>query len=167
MENKKIAVFPGSFDPLTIGHKSIVLRALTLFDEIVVLIGINPTKKPMFSLEQRIEWCTAAFKDYTNVKVCMFNGLTIDFCKSIGAKYIIRGLRGSNDFEYENMINHANKIMCGKDNTIETIYFITDNEYVGISSSVVREIYKHNGDISSLVPIGVNLPKKEKTFENF
>ncbi len=166
---KKIAVFPGSFDPITVGHKSIVLRALPLFDEVIVAIGINPAKKSMFSLEQREEWCNIAFKDYPNVKVCTFTDLTVKFCEQVGAKYIIRGLRGSNDFEYENMINHANKLMAMPTvPPIETIYLITDNEYVGVSSSVVREMYKHDCNVTSLVPEGVVLPEKNQNhFENF
>lgn len=166
---KKIAVFPGSFDPITVGHKSIVLRALPLFDEVIVAIGVNPTKKSMFSIEQREEWCRIAFKDYPNVKVCSFNDLTVRFCEEVGAKYIIRGLRGSNDFEYENMINQANKLMAMPTiKPIETIYLITDNEYVGVSSSVVREMYKHGCNIIDLVPEGVVLPPKEPVgYENF
>ena len=106
---KRIAVFPGSFDPITLGHRSIVLRALPMFDEIYVAVGINMEKRSTFDLQDRINWCEAVFADYPNVKVESYEGLTADFCKKVGANTIIRGLRCGSDFEYENMIGHANK----------------------------------------------------------
>jgi pantetheine-phosphate adenylyltransferase len=158
---EKIAVFPGSFDPIHLGHMSIIKRALPLFDKIYVAIGVNPDKKSMFDFETRYEWCKQACKnmfpdEWANrkIEVCYYTDLTADFCRFIRANYIIRGLRGGADFEYENMIYHAQKLI---NPDLETIYFITDSQYIGISSSVVREIFKHKGDVSYLVPIGVDL----------
>lgn len=158
-EGKRIAVFPGSFDPITLGHKSIVLRAMDLFDEIWVAIGNNPDKHSTFYLTYRENWCKKVFEKYPKVKVCSYSDLTIDLCKRLGAKYIIRGLRGGNDFEYESMIYHAGKYIA-PDYPVETVFFITENQYAGISSSVVREIYKNNGDYTALMPKEVELPKK-------
>ena len=116
---KRIAVFPGSFDPITLGHRSIVLRALPMFDEIYVAVGINMEKRSTFELQDRIAWCEAVFKDYPEVKVESYEGLTANFCKKVGARTIIRGLRCGSDFEYENMIGHANKRLHPE---LETIY---------------------------------------------
>ena len=160
IDMKKIAVFPGSFDPFTKGHESIVLRSMDLFDEIWVAIGNNPGKHCMFSLEQRMQWCKEIFKDYPKVKVASYTDLTINFCHRVGAQYIIRGLRGGNDFEYESMIYHAGKYIS-PDKPVETIFLITENKYEGISSSIVREIYKNGGDYSELVPEAVKLYSDE------
>ena len=141
---KRIAVFPGSFDPITLGHRSIVLRALPMFDEIYVAVGINMEKRSTFELQDRIAWCEAVFKDYPEVKVESYEGLTADFCGS--------------DFEYENMIGHANKRLHPE---LETIFLLTESELVGVSSSVVRDIYKNGGDTSKFLPVEVKLPKKQ------
>ena len=154
---KRIAVFPGSFDPITLGHRSIVLRALPMFDEIYVAVGINMEKRSTFDLQDRIKWCEAVFADYPNVKVESYEGLTADFCKKVGAKTIIRGLRCGSDFEYENMIGHANKRLHPE---LETIFLLTESELVGVSSSVVRDIYKNGGDTSKFLPVEVKLPER-------
>ena len=167
---KRIAVFPGSFDPITLGHRSIVLRALPMFDEIYVAVGINMEKRSTFELQDRIAWCKAVFADYPNVKVESYEGLTADFCKKVGegltadfckkvgANTIIRGLRCGSDFEYENMIGHANKRLHPE---LETIFLLTESELVGVSSSVVRDIYKNGGDTSKFLPAEVKLPEKQ------
>ena len=145
----KIAVFPGSFDPITKGHIDILQRAVPLFDEVVVAIGINSTKKYLFSLEQRLEFIEATFKDEPKVKTATYKGLTVEFCKKIGAKYLVRGLRSNLDFEYEKPIAQLNNDMH---NDIETIFLISQPLYGHISSTIIREIYKNNGDISLFVP---------------
>ena len=155
---KRIAVFPGSFDPITLGHRSIVLRALPMFDEIYVAVGINMEKRSTFELQDRIAWCKAVFADYPNVKVESYEGLTADFCKKVGANTIIRGLRCGSDFEYENMIGHANERLHPE---LETIFLLTESELVGVSSSVVRDIYKNGGDTSKFLPAEVKLPEKQ------
>ena len=155
---KRIAVFPGSFDPITLGHRSIVLRALPMFDEIYVAVGINMEKRSTFELKDRIKWCKAVFKNYPQVKVESYEGLTADFCKKVGANTIIRGLRCGSDFEYENMIGHANKRLHPE---LETIFLLTESELVGVSSSVVRDIYKNGGETSKFLPKEVKLPKRQ------
>ena len=155
---KRIAVFPGSFDPITLGHRSIVLRALPMFDEIYVAVGINMEKRSTFELQDRIAWCQAVFKDYPEIKVESYEGLTADFCKKVGANTIIRGLRCGSDFEYENMIGHANKRLHPE---LETIVLLTESELVGVSSSVVRDIYKNGGDTSKFLPSEVKLPERQ------
>ena len=151
---KRIAVFPGSFDPITLGHRSIVLRALPMFDIIYVAVGVNMEKRSTFPLENRIKWCKDVFADYPNVIVESYDGLTADFCKKVGARFIIRGLRSGSDFEYENMICHANKRLHPE---LETVFLLTESELVGVSSSVVRDIYKNGGDTSKFVPGEVDL----------
>ena len=154
---ERIAVFPGSFDPITLGHRSIVLRALPMFDTIYVAVGVNMEKRTTFSLENRVQWAKDVFKDYPNVKVESYEGLTADFCKKVNAKFIIRGLRSGSDFEYENMICHANKRLHPE---LETVFLLTESELVGVSSSVVRDIFKNGGDVSKFVPEEVKLNEK-------
>jgi pantetheine-phosphate adenylyltransferase len=151
---KRIAVFPGSFDPITLGHRSIVLRALPMFDVIYVAVGVNMEKRSTFPLENRIQWAKRVFADYPNIVVESYDGLTADFCKKVGARFIIRGLRSGSDFEYENMICHANKRLHPE---LETVFLLTESELVGVSSSVVRDIYKNGGDTSKFVPEEVDL----------
>lgn len=150
----KIAIFPGSFDPITLGHVSIVKRAASLFDKIIVSIGVNSSKKSMFSLEERKEWIADVFKDYDNVEVESYTGLTIDFCKKTGAKYILRGLRTAADFEFERGIGQVNFMM---DEEIETVFLLTEAKYTPITSSIVRDVYKNGGDLSKLIPAEVIL----------
>ena len=144
-----IAVFPGSFDPLTKGHESIIRRASDLFDQVIVAIGENSTKKYMFSLDQRLQWINEVFKDVENISSTTYEGLTIDFCSSQGAKYIIRGLRTSADFEFERGIAQMNRAM---NQNIETIFLLTPPELSAVSSSIVRDIFKNGGDTSAFVP---------------
>lgn len=150
----KIAIFPGSFDPITLGHVSIVKRAASLFDKIIVSIGVNSSKKSMFSLEKRKEWIAEVFKDYNNVEVESYTGLTIDFCKKTGAKYILRGLRTAADFEFERGIGQVNFMM---DEEIETVFLLTEAKYTPITSSIVRDVYKNGGDLTKLIPAEVIL----------
>ena len=144
---KKTGLFPGSFDPFTKGHEAIVLKSLDLFDEVIIGVGINESKKYLFSLEKRIAHIQASFSPKLNVKVQSFKKLTVDFCTEIGASHIIRGLRDAKDFGYERPIAHLNFELKG----IETVFFLTDQNLSSISSSIIREIYKNDGDISSFV----------------
>ncbi|MEZ5036809.1 MAG: pantetheine-phosphate adenylyltransferase [Chitinophagales bacterium] len=146
---KKIAIFPGSFDPITIGHVNIVKRAAKVFDEIVVAIGVNTQKKYLFDLEQRKKWINKVFQKETNVRVETYQGLTINFCKEIGAKYIIRGIRSSADFEYEKTIAQLNQMMQAD---VETFLILSSPELSAISSTIVREIIIGRGDVSKFVP---------------
>jgi pantetheine-phosphate adenylyltransferase len=150
----KIAVFPGSFDPITVGHVDLVQRSLPLFDKIIVAVGINTKKEYLFSLDQRIEWLEKVFQDYDKVSVDKFKGLTVHFCNKIGAKYLIRGLRNASDFDYEKTISQLNHIV-GKD--VETVFLISRPEYSHISSTIVREIIHGKGDASPFLPEAVKL----------
>ena len=151
---EKIAVFPGSFDPITRGHDSVVRRALPLFDKIILAIGDNPDKKPWFPLEKRISWLELLYKDESQIKVIVYSGLTVDFCKQHNAKYILRGLRTSADFEFERTIGLMNKALY---NEIETVFLLCDPAYAALSSSIVRDILKNGGDVSNFVPEGINV----------
>lgn len=147
------AIFPGSFDPLTLGHHDIISRGAQLFDEVVVAIGINATKKYMFSLDQRVSFIENAFAGYPNIKVVTYSGLTVDFCKKINAQFILRGLRNPADFEFEKAIAHTNKVLTG----IDTIFLLTDASTSFISSSIVRDVIRNNGDYTALVPETVRI----------
>jgi len=153
---KKIAVCPGSFDPITRGHESIIRRALPLFDEIIIAIGINVEKKGFFPLEKRLEWITHVFRNEAKVKVYSYEGLTVDFCRKVNSAYLLRGLRTSSDFEFERSIAHINKQLF---QGIETVFLLTQPEYMSLNSSIVREIVRYNGDASQFVPEGVILKK--------
>lgn len=145
------AVFPGSFDPITLGHVDIINRAIPLFDEIVVAIGINADKKYMFSLEERIEFIRKTYKHETKIKIETYSGLTVEYCKAIGANFILRGLRNPADFEFEKAIAITNRKLSG----IETVFLLTSAETTFISSSIVRDILRNNGDASILIPEGI------------
>ncbi len=145
--SKKIGLFPGSFDPFTKGHEAVVMKSLSLFDEIIIGIGINTSKKYMFDLEKRTQHISALFKNESMISVQHFQTLTVNFCKEIGATHIIRGLRDSKDFQYEKSIAHMNFDISG----IETVFFLTDQKYSAINSSIIREIKKNNGPIDSFV----------------
>lgn len=151
---KKIAVFPGSFDPITLGHESLVLRALPLFDKIIIAIGINALKNYYFSVEQRVKWIEMVFKDYPQVSVVTYKGLTVDYCRKIKSNYILRGLRTSADFEFERSIGQVNKKLFP---TIETVFLLTTPELTAITSSVIRDVVRNGGDASQFVPDGVIL----------
>ena len=157
----KIAVFPGSFDPITSGHVDLVKRALPLFDRIIVAVGINSTKKGVFSLEQRIQWLEEVFKDDDQVSVGHFEGLTVNFCKTHGARYLLRGLRNASDFDYEKTISQLNFIVGDE---IETVFLISRPEYSHISSTIVREIIKGDGDIAPFVPDVIARDVQNNTF---
>lgn len=145
----KIAVFPGSFDPITDGHIDLVRRFAPLFDKIIVAVGVNNSKTFLFPLEQRLAWLEKVFKDDENIEVGNFEGLTVNYCKEQGARYLIRGLRNASDFDYEKTISQLNHII-GED--LETLFLISQPEFSHISSTIVREIVKGEGDISSFVP---------------
>ena len=147
----KRAVFPGSFDPITLGHCDIINRGTQLFDELIIAIGENLSKNYLFSLEQRKAFIENIFSENKKIKVFIYSGLTTDFCKKIKANYILRGLRNSSDFEYENSIAQTNK----KTGEIETVFLLSSPEKSFISSSIVREIIKHNGKFENLVPNSV------------
>ena len=144
----KRAVFPGSFDPLTLGHKDIVERGATIFDEIIVGIGHNTEKSYLFSLEKRKEFITQCFQDNSKVNVMDYQGLTIDFCKSVGANYLLRGVRNNGDFEFEKAIARTNRELSN----IETVFLLTSIQTSFISSSIVREIIRNKGDYKRFVP---------------
>lgn len=149
------AIFPGSFDPITNGHFDIIKRGVSLFDEVIVAIGVNAEKKYMFSLEDRKRFIEEAFKDEPKVKVITYSGLTIDLCKKENAEFILRGLRNPADFEFEKAIAHTNRVMS----KIETVFLLTAARTSFISSSIVRDVLRNGGDISQLVPESV-LAKK-------
>lgn len=146
---KKIAVFPGSFDPFTIGHESVVRRALTIFDEIIIAIGLNTNKKEYYSLETRLSWIKEVFEDDADVKVVRYRGLTVDFCKSVDAGFLLRGLRTAADFEYERAIAQVNKAMNAG---IESVFLLTSPEHTYVNSSIVRDILRHKGDARKFLP---------------
>jgi len=147
----KRAVFPGSFDPLTLGHKDIIDRALPLFDEIIIAIGTNSSKKYMFNLDQRKEFIKKTYINEPKIKVDTYKGLTIDYCKKVKSKFILRGLRNPADFEFEKAIAHTNRKMS----KIETVFLLTSADTSYISSSIVRDILKNKGDVSRFVPKSV------------
>jgi pantetheine-phosphate adenylyltransferase len=151
---KKKAVFPGSFDPLTLGHEALVLRSLPLFDEIVVAIGNNALKQYYFSVEKRKQWLEQVFENFPQVNVMVYEGLTIDFCREIEANYILRGLRTSADFEFERSIAQVNKMLYPD---IETVFLLTSPELTPVSSGIVRDVFRHGGDVSMFVPKGIDL----------
>lgn len=151
-----IAVFPGSFDPITLGHVDIIERAMPLFDKIIIAIGQNSQKKYMFSLDQRMEFIKNTFKQYPNIEVEHFEGLTIDYCRSRNVNFIIRGLRNPADFEFEKAIAHTNRTLT-LDNKIETIFLLTSSSKAFISSSIVREIITFKGDYTLFVPDTVRI----------
>lgn len=144
----KRAIFPGSFDPLTLGHTDIIYRGITLFDEIIIAIGINADKKYMFSLEERTSFIEKAFKNEPKIKVMTYEGLTVEFCKKVNADFILRGLRNPADFEFEKAIAHTNR----KLSEIETVFLLTSSGKSYISSSIVRDVIRNGGDYSGLVP---------------
>lgn len=147
----KRAIFPGSFDPLTLGHYDIISRGVTLFDEIVVAIGVNSDKKYMFSLQERKQFIEEAFAHEPKIKVMTYKGLTVDFCKEIGVDFILRGLRNPADFEFEKAIAHTNRNLA----PVETVFLLTSAETSYIASSIVRDVIRNHGDYTTLVPKSV------------
>lgn len=149
------AIFPGSFDPITLGHEDIIRRGITLFDEIVIAIGVNAEKKYMFSLEERKKFLEETFQDEPKISIITYEGLTIDLCKKINANFILRGLRNPADFEFEKAIAHANRRMS----KIETVFLLTAAKTSFISSSIVRDVIRHKGQYELLVPDAVRVKK--------
>lgn len=145
----RIAIFPGSFDPITIGHVDVVERALPLFDEMIIAIGVNTQKKSLFDLDKRIEWIKKVFEHEPKVTVEHYTGLTINYCKQREAKYIVRGIRSASDFEYEKTIAHLNNTM---EPDVETLLILAKPTLASVSSTIVREIIIGNGDISKFIP---------------
>jgi pantetheine-phosphate adenylyltransferase len=150
----KVAVFPGSFDPFTIGHHNLVTKALPLFDRIIIAVGKNTTKTPVFEESKRINALKGLYQKESRIEIVTFSGLTVELCKAHKASFIIRGLRNGTDFDYEKAIAHMNKSMVAE---IETIFLLTEPAYENISSTIVREIYKSGGDISAYLPKGYSL----------
>lgn len=150
----RIAIFPGSFDPFTIGHESIVKRALPLFDKIVIMIGYNANKKSFYPIEKRLKWIKQVFQNENKIEVQIFDGLTVDFCKIVNAKYILRGIRTSSDFEYERAIAQVNKKMHPE---IESVFLLTLPEHTPVMATIVRDIVFHGGDISMFIPKSLNM----------
>ena len=146
---KKTAIFPGSFDPFTKGHEDIVLRSLTLFDEIIIAIGKNTSKTRYIPLEKMTLKIEEVFKDKNNVKVISYEGLTANFAKSMQAKFLIRGIRNTTDFEYESGIAQANKYLW---NELETLFLVTSPSLASISSSIIRDIHKYGGNVNPFLP---------------
>ena len=151
---ERIAVFPGSFDPFTIGHESIVMRAKTMFDKIIIAIGENSGKKSFLGLENKIKLIKDVFADDDQIEVVNYSGLTIDFCKKVNAKYLLRGLRTASDFEYERAISQVNKAMNPE---IESVFLLTLPEHTPINSTIVRDILLHNGNAEQFLPSGINI----------
>lgn len=150
----KIAVFPGSFDPITLGHYDIVTRALPLFDKIIVAVGENASKKYMFPLEQRIAWIKETFKDEPKIETDTYSGLTVKYCKEKGANFILRGLRNPADFEFEKAVAQTNRKL---EHSLETVFLLTSSGLSSISSSIVRDVLRHDGDYSQFVPKAVRV----------
>ena len=147
----KKAVFPGSFDPITLGHVDLIYRGLEIFDEIIIAIGVNADKKQLLPLEDKIQQIKNTFINEPRIKVASYKGLTIDFCKSVNSKYILRGLRNSSDFNYEQSIAQTNSSLS----KIESVFLISSPQLAHISSTIVRDIIKNEGDYKSLVPESV------------
>lgn len=151
---KKTAVFPGSFDPFTIGHEGIVNRALSIFDEIIIAVGANAMKKSFYSVNDRKKMITKVFISEPRVKVIEYEGLTVDFCRSSGAKFILRGLRTAADFEFERAIAQVNKVMAPE---VESVFILTIPEHSHVNSTIIRDIIRNGGDASRFVPQAIKL----------
>lgn len=145
----RIALFPGTFDPITIGHQDIINRSLPLFDKLVIGIGRNVNKEPMFSVEQRIEWIKEIYKDNPKVEAVVYEGLTVRCCQQVGARFILRGIRYVNDFEYEKAIADMNRSL---DTNIETIFLTCLPQYTSVASTLVRDVLKNGGDVMQFLP---------------
>lgn len=149
---QRICLFPGTFDPVTLGHTDIINRALPLFDKIIVGIGINASKNPMFSAEQRMQWFKEIYSSEPKVESEVYDGLTINYCKQVGAQFILRGIRYVSDFEYEKTIADANRTL---DNNIETIFLTGEPKYTSVASTIVRDILRNGGDAFPFLPDAV------------
>lgn len=152
--SKNIAVFPGTFDPITKGHVEIVLRGSELFDKVIVAIGLNTKKETLFSLEQRLEWLKLTFENHPKIEIKFYEGLTVDFCRENAAKYMLRGLRSGTDFDYESHIAQLNKSLSHE---IETIFVLSSPELSYVSSTLVRDLIIHDGEYSRFLPEEVKI----------
>jgi pantetheine-phosphate adenylyltransferase len=150
----RIALFPGSFDPITIGHVDVITRSLDLFDKIIVGVGHNTQKQYMFPLQDRIQWIKDSFSEYSQVEVKSYQGLTVDYCKSINARFILRGLRTSADFEFEKAIGQMNRYL---ETGIETVFILSSPQYSPVSSTIIRDIIRNGGNALPFVGSGVKL----------
>ena len=146
---ERIAIFPGTFDPFTKGHEDIVLRGLNLFDKVISALGVNAQKKRLFSTDEMMDYINETFAAYDKVEVKTYKGLTADFAEVEGAQFILRGLRNTTDFEYENAISQGNKHL---NENLETVFLITSPQYAYISSTTARDIYRHGGDVDAFLP---------------
>lgn len=146
---ERIALFPGTFDPVTFGHLDIIERASPLFDKLFIGIGVNVNKAPMFSAEQRVAWLNELFQNQPKIEAVMYEGLTVECCKKIGANYIVRGIRYVNDFEYEKAIADMNRSLDGN---IETVFLTCLPKYTSVASTLVRDVIRNGGDVSQFVP---------------
>lgn len=153
---KKIALFPGSFDPITLGHFDIIQRALPLFDKIIIGVGVNSSKKYLFDLQVRENWIKECFKNNNKIEIINYSGLTVEVCKENNINFILRGLRTTNDFDFERAIAHINHSL---EPSIETVFLLTSQEYASISSSIVRDIILNGGDASIFLPPAVKINK--------
>jgi len=151
---ERIAIFPGSFDPFTIGHESVVRRAVPMFDKIYIMIGYNANKTSFFPIEKRMRWINQVFQNEPKVEVRIHEGLTVDFCKEVNARYILRGIRTSSDFEYERAIAQVNKKMHPE---IESVFLLTLPEHTPINATIIRDIVSHGGDASMFLPKGLDM----------
>ena len=151
---EKIAVFPGSFDPFTVGHENIVLRALTLFDRIIVAIGVHSTKQPLLKIGSRVEMVNRIFESNDRVSADSFEGLTVDYCSKVRATHMLRGIRTAADFEYERAIAQVNKRMLPE---VESVFFLTTPEHTPVNSTIIRDIIRNNGDASQFLPRGIDI----------
>lgn len=151
---QKTAVFPGSFDPFTVGHEDIVLRALDLFDKIIIAIGIHSTKQPLLRIEMRVKMVNQVFASYDQVSADAFEGLTVDYCKKVNATHMLRGIRTAADFEYERAIAQINKKMLP---SVESFFLLTSPEHTPINSTIIRDIIRNQGDVSQFIPSGINI----------
>lgn len=151
---QKVAVFPGSFDPFTVGHENIVLRALGLFDRIIVAIGVHSTKQPLFKIETRVKMVNKVFQSCDNVSADSFTGLTVDYCRKVNATHMLRGIRTAADFEYERAVAQINKRMLP---TVESVFLLTTPEHTPVNSTIIRDIIRNGGDASQFLPAGIDL----------
>lgn len=151
---EKIAVFPGSFDPFTVGHENIVLRGLGLFDRIIVAIGVHSTKQPLLKIKARVEMVNWIFSTNDRISAGFFEGLTVDYCRKVNATHMLRGIRTAADFEYERAIAQINKLMLP---SVESVFLLTTPEHTPVNSTIIRDIIRNGGDASQFLPEGVNI----------
>ena len=154
--SEKVAIFPGSFDPFTTGHESIVVRALPLFDKIIIAIGTNSNKMGFLDIDERIELIEQVFKNETKIEVEAYQGLTVDYCKKVKAQYMLRGIRTAADFEYERGVAQMNKSMLPE---VESVFLLTTAELTPVNSTIVRDILRHGGDVNQFLPKGADIFK--------